>query len=75
MPDPPLAFGVRERERRVLLAHLLLLSADMSMRENMGGMQGGTKVVSENQRRGVCAAFSDLGKAPQFEKDRSTSGA
>jgi hypothetical protein len=34
----------REREQRVLFAHLPLLSANMSTRRIMDGVQGGTKV-------------------------------
>ncbi|KAH9035643.1 hypothetical protein EDB85DRAFT_1862913 [Lactarius pseudohatsudake] len=37
---PSLAFGIREREQRMLFAHLPLLSADMSTRREMNGMQG-----------------------------------
>ncbi len=40
-PDSPLASGVRERERRMLFAHLPLLSANM---RDLGGVQGGMKV-------------------------------
>ncbi len=37
---PTLAFGIREREQRMVFAHLPLLSADMSTRREMNGMQG-----------------------------------
>ncbi|KAH9056867.1 mitochondrial ribosomal protein S15 [Lactarius vividus] len=37
---PSLAFGIRERERRMLFAHLPLLAADMSTRREMGGVLG-----------------------------------
>ncbi|KAH9035639.1 mitochondrial ribosomal protein S15 [Lactarius pseudohatsudake] len=37
---PSLAFGIRAREQRMLFAHLPLLSADMSTRREMNGMQG-----------------------------------
>ncbi|KAI9459662.1 mitochondrial ribosomal protein S15 [Lactarius psammicola] len=36
---PSLAFGIREREQRMLFAHLPLLSADMATRREMNGMK------------------------------------
>ncbi|KAI9510751.1 mitochondrial ribosomal protein S15 [Russula earlei] len=44
----PLAFGIRERERRMLFEHLPLLSADMSTRREMNAMGRGSGTAGGN---------------------------
>ena len=44
---PALAFGIREREQRMLFAHLPLLAADMDTRREMNGAPG-MKVADMN---------------------------
>lgn len=44
---PTLAFGIREREQRMLFAHLPLLAADMDTRREMNGAPG-MKVADMN---------------------------
>ncbi|KAH9164506.1 mitochondrial ribosomal protein S15 [Lactarius sanguifluus] len=59
---PSLAFGIREREQRMLFAHLPLLSADMSTRREMNGLQGRELAAGVAQANAV-ARLVDLRNA------------
>jgi small subunit ribosomal protein S15 len=55
---PSLAFGIREREERMLFGHLPLLSADMNTRHEMtlmGSGGGGTHADANDHRKDVAA--------------------
>ena len=56
---PSLAFGMREREERMLFEHLPLLTADMSTRHKMTMSGGaGAKAKANGHRKGVMEAMS-----------------
>jgi small subunit ribosomal protein S15 len=58
---PSLAFGMREREERMLFEHLPLLTADMSTRHKMtlsGGAGAGGGANANGHRKGVMEAMS-----------------
>ena len=52
---PSLAFGIREREQRMLFAHLPLLAADMSTRREMNGMQVKVADMAAHHERELAA--------------------